>query len=284
MEKYKTRVSKSGNIYRGIIKKRCEYCKKPFKSLKQKTRFCSISCSNKSTHKKEPLCEDTRKCPGCNKILKYKTWRNCLFAIKKESPCLSCSIKILVNTPNYKEKIRKKLFKKRINIKLRCKYCKNDFFQEIKKGNKPTKNFCSMRCRILFVNKSPEKIKKTRLKIIKRIQDNMKNGNQMFPIYNKGVCILFEDINKNMKLNIRHAMNGGEYHIKELGYWVDGYEPTLNLVIEYYENWHEKQKEKDKRRKKERIEFLKCKFIELKEWENKEWYHHLELQINSLKN
>ena len=65
--------------------------------------------------------------------------------------------------------------------------------------------------------------------------------------------------------DLQHAENGGEYHIKELGYWVDGYSEEKNIVIEYYESFHEKQKERDERRKQEIIEFLGCKFIEIKE-------------------
>ena len=62
---------------------------------------------------------------------------------------------------------------------------------------------------------------------------------------------------------IQHALNGGEYHIKELGYWVDGYDVEKNVVIEYHEKHHylPKQNEKDKKRQKEIIETLKCKFI-----------------------
>jgi very-short-patch-repair endonuclease len=60
-------------------------------------------------------------------------------------------------------------------------------------------------------------------------------------------------------------MNGGEYYIEELGYWVDGYDETNNVVIEYNEKHHKRQISKDEKRKNEIIEFLKCKFIEI--WE-----------------
>jgi len=41
------------------------------------------------------------------------------------------------------------------------------------------------------------------------------------------------------------------------------------VVIEYYENAHKRRVDKDERRKQEIIEYLGCKFIELKEWEMK---------------
>lgn len=75
-------------------------------------------------------------------------------------------------------------------------------------------------------------------------------------------------MNTKFKKN-QNAMNGGEYHIKELGYFVDGYDKEKNVVIEYYEMWHHKFKNalKDERRKKNIINYIGCKFIELKEWE-----------------
>ena len=62
-----------------------------------------------------------------------------------------------------------------------------------------------------------------------------------------------------------HAENGGEYYIKELGYWVDGYSPNKNIVIEYYEKYHKQQKERDRQRKEEIIKLLNCEFIEINE-------------------
>ena len=66
---------------------------------------------------------------------------------------------------------------------------------------------------------------------------------------------------------IQHARNGGEYHIKELGYWVDGYDKINNVVYEFDEKYHssKKQQEKDKTRQQEIEYFLKCKFIRIKE-------------------
>jgi hypothetical protein len=65
--------------------------------------------------------------------------------------------------------------------------------------------------------------------------------------------------------DLQHAENGGEFHIKELGYWVDGYSKEKNIVLEYYEPFHQNQVERDKRRKQEIIEHLRCQFIEIKE-------------------
>jgi hypothetical protein len=91
--------------------------------------------------------------------------------------------------------------------------------------------------------------------------------NIQFPNFNPKACQLIEDYGKEHGYNFQHALNGGEYHIKELGYWVDGYDKEKNVVIEYMEKSHlsSKKKEKDLKRKEEIISLLKCKFIEI--WE-----------------
>ena len=66
-------------------------------------------------------------------------------------------------------------------------------------------------------------------------------------------------------MNLIHAENGGEFFIKELGYWVDAYDIDKNIVVEFNEKHHKYQKNKDENRRNEIIDFLKCKFIILNE-------------------
>jgi hypothetical protein len=117
------------------------------------------------------------------------------------------------------------------------------------------------------LTRSTESKLKSRLSAIKRIERNKFNGGQMIPNYNPSSIPIIEQVGEENGYNFQHAENGGEYHIKELGYWVDGYDKEKNVIIEYYENYHKKQSDKDKRRKQEIIDLLGCKFIELKEWE-----------------
>jgi hypothetical protein len=68
-------------------------------------------------------------------------------------------------------------------------------------------------------------------------------------------------------INIQHAENGGEFHIKELGYWVDGYDKENNTVYEWDEKSHYingELREKDLIRQKEIKAFLNCKFIRIR--------------------
>lgn len=106
-----------------------------------------------------------------------------------------------------------------------------------------------------------------RLKKLQLIKKNLENGYQIIPGFNKKACELFDKISKEKNIHIQHAMNGGEYYIKELGYWIDGYDIQNNVVYEYDEKAHfikGKLKEKDINRQKEIKKLLKCKFIRIK--------------------
>jgi len=112
-------------------------------------------------------------------------------------------------------------------------------------------------------------IKRIRKKTIKRIEENNLNGNQLIPNFNKFACNLFDKISEKKHIHIQHAMNGGEFYIKKLGYWVDGYDKENNVVYEYDElkhfNKNGKLKKKDKTRQQEIVNYLKCKFIRIKD-------------------
>ncbi len=90
----------------------------------------------------------------------------------------------------------------------------------------------------------------------------------MQPNYNPSSIPIIEAKAEELGItDLQHAENGGEFHIKELGYWVDGYSEEKNIVIEYMELHHTRPRhlKRDARRKKEIIELLGCKFIEIKE-------------------
>jgi len=112
--------------------------------------------------------------------------------------------------------------------------------------------------------------KATRLNMIKRIELALENGGQLTPWYNPTACEYFNQLMEQTGTHIQHAENGGEYHIKELGYWADGYSKEKNIIIEYDEPHHFNcdgtLKEKDVQRQKEIEEhFPGCKFIRIKQ-------------------
>jgi hypothetical protein len=95
-----------------------------------------------------------------------------------------------------------------------------------------------------------------------------KNGG-VCTMHNINACKYLDKLSKENNWNLQHAENGGEYHIKELGYFVDGYDMNKNIVVEYDEPLHYYKngelKSKDNIRQNEIINYLKCKFFRYNE-------------------
>lgn len=109
--------------------------------------------------------------------------------------------------------------------------------------------------------------KNIRLGRIKWIIEHKNNGQPIYPTYNNAACKIIDDYGKKHGFHFRHALNGGEYYIKGLGYWVDGYDKKRKTAIEVDEPYHYVNgflKSKDKRRQKEIQDFLGCVFIRIK--------------------
>jgi hypothetical protein len=89
-----------------------------------------------------------------------------------------------------------------------------------------------------------------------------------YPNYNKNSISILEAKAKKLGItDLQHAENGGEFYIKELGYFVDVYSKEKNIVIEYQEKHHNITywKKRDEKRKNLIMQLLGCKFIEIKE-------------------
>ena len=116
---------------------------------------------------------------------------------------------------------------------------------------------------------SEETKKIMRKSTIKYIEDTK---GKCSPRYNKNACLYFDNLSKENDWNLIHAENGGEYHIKELGYFIDAYDKEKNIVVEYDERKHYKYDElieKDRIRQKEIIKLLECEFYRYNEQTNK---------------
>ena len=180
-----------------------------------------------------------RKCPNCGKILKYKHHNTFREAIRSNRVCYKCAGKNR-RKPNKSFWDRKKnapYYRLCPNCGDRIKYSDYTAIWRAKKQ----KSVC-MRC--------------------SAVRRHERRG-QLYPNFNLKACKLFDEINRKLGWNGQHADNGGEYYIKGLGYWVDYYEPSKNIVIEYLEPYHKKQKKNDEVRKKRIINKLRCVFIEL---------------------
>ena len=108
---------------------------------------------------------------------------------------------------------------------------------------------------------------KMRLSAIKRVKNKIMDNNQIFPNYNKESIFYLEKYANENGYKIKHAENGGEFYIKELGYWVDAYDFEKNIVIEFDEKHHNKKRQiiKDMYRQNLIINHLKCSFVRLNE-------------------
>lgn len=119
-------------------------------------------------------------------------------------------------------------------------------------------------------SKNPEARRKIRLKRIETVEEHKFNGGQMKPNYNSKACEYFNNLMIEANIFIQHAENGGEFYIKELGYWVDGYDKENNVVYEWDEKHHFDKSngllnEKDIYRQLEIEKHLNCLTIRIKQ-------------------
>lgn len=196
----------------------------------------------------------THKCPSCKKELKYSTNRHLLRAIKRNCKCQSCSKIGNDNSPDIrgdknpskrqyvKEKLRE-VMKGRI-ITWNKKISKSCMGRPSPRKGKRLSRETKFRCRV------------SAIKRIKR-----RSNGKIVVGYNRTACEYFDWLNKFMGWNGQYATNGGEKEIR--GYFLDYYEPTLNLVIEWDEPSHYVRgilRQKDIFRQREIIKELKCEF------------------------
>jgi hypothetical protein len=113
---------------------------------------------------------------------------------------------------------------------------------------------------------SEETRKKMRISAINRITE--KNGG-VCTMHNINACKYLDNLSKQNEWNLQHALNGGEFYVSNLGYFVDGYDKEKNIVVEYDEPLHYNSKgelkEKDIIRQKQIINELNCKFYRYNE-------------------
>lgn len=205
----------------------------------------------------------SRYCPSCSNILYYSSKGNLKRADGSNSICNSCK----KPTTKTKEKIRNTLTGRTRSLKER---------QNISKGltGRKLSKIHIEKYRAIFLGEGNpfygkthtfESKRKMRLSMINELENKI---GQSFPNYNPSSIPIIEAKAKELGItDLQHAENGGEFYIKELGYWVDGYSAEKNIVIEYDEKHHRKQIEKDQIRQTEITEYLNCEFIRIDEKE-----------------
>lgn len=135
-------------------------------------------------------------------------------------------------------------------------------------------------------NRTTEHQRKLRVASIERLEAKILNGHQLAPWYNKSGCQFFNQLMSETNTFIQHAENEKEFHIKELGYWVDGYDKENNIVYEYDEDHHFNIDgslcEKDIIRQSEITGLLKCKFIRIKHNETEKYKNDIIAYIRTV--
>ncbi|KKK44494.1 hypothetical protein LCGC14_3167030 [marine sediment metagenome] len=188
--------------------------------------------------------KNLRNCPECGVTLHYSRKYGLRRAIKNKSVCNSCAQKGKMVSDEAKRKISEARKGKKHSEERKRKMSENHTGMKGKTHLKETK-------------------RKIRLAHIKRVEERC---GQIMPNYNPDACRLIEEYGKTHDYNFQHAENGGEFHIRELGFWVDGYDVEQNVVIEVDESVHYrngKLRKKDIERQKEITEHLGCTFIRI---------------------
>jgi len=216
-------------------------------------KYCSDHFRHLVKHKCVTVKDLTRSCPQCNSSILHKTKRGRNRARKLKQVCGKCQKRNRVN----------------LDVSRICKTCESivKYKYHYQKIRGESGKFCR-RCLGRGKIVSSEVRKKLRKIRIDQISKLRTNGYQVSPSFNRYGCHFINEYGNQNGYNFQHAENGGEFFIKDLGYWVDGYDKEKNVVFEYDEPRHyskSKLKEKDIRRMNEIKHHLGCKFIRYNE-------------------
>lgn len=232
--------------------KKCPKCKKDIfyrnKSCYIKSVYLSTtcrSCSNKNIkhnvlntkHRINGITK-SRNCPNCGVELFYKNTRQRHLAEKYKRLCKRCASINRENKLNKNIRVDFDIIDEKIKYYKICKSCNEKIYYNRLSDRNQCKKFGCRKC--------------------------FKLNRFLRPNFNKNACKYFDELNKKEGWNLRHALNEKEYYIKDLGYFLDAYDPQKNIVVEWYENHHFKRgklKDDDIKRMEEIKKYLQCRFI-----------------------
>lgn len=166
------------------------------------------------------------------------------------------------NNPNfgnrYNEEIRNK-------ISVRTKKAMNS--NEVKQKMKEIQTSPEYKEKISKIHKGKIVSEKTKQKMREGVVRRVLKYGIRSRNFNPLACSIIDNYGRRNGYNFQHALNGGEFHIKGLGYLVDGYDANKNVVVEVDEKNHFDMngnlREKDIIRQKRIEDHLHCKFIRI---------------------
>lgn len=209
----------------------------------------------------------TRRCPRCKMLLTYSSIGNLNLAIKKNCSCRSCTF----SGKSFSHETRQKM-----SISHRGLKHTDVHKRKIRGPGNPMYGIHRYDKLNPFYGKkhTDDSRRKMRISACKRVLELQRSNDGRLNNIGKGEIQYFD------KLEKERGWNGiRQYFIEELGYFVDYYEPTHNIVVEYDEPRHYKNgnlRPNDIRRMNEIIKYLKCTFLRYKEY-NKELIKYVQL-------
>lgn len=203
-------------------------------------------------------------CPRCKCKMKYPTSYELNRSIKGEQKCHSCKLqcaKPKIFTDEHRKNLSIARTGKPMSLNVKLALAKANC------GRKQSKETLERRSASWKQYIKENGTGTWRIGTAERLRRQADNNGQTYPCYNPAACKIIEEYGKKHGYNFQHAENGGEFCIKELGYFVDGYDKEKNVVIEYYEKRHNNKKKalRDVKRQDEIVNLLGCKFIILTE-------------------
>ena len=215
--------------------------------------------SRKTTENDTTVKSWKRNCPKCRKEILHKNVVSYRTSKRLNRMCVSCKMNEQVT--ELRKTTPKKIYSRVCNdCGIEITYKSKWSFDVANKKNTVCKRCTVIRnakIRKPFDREHLSKLRKNYLDILRE------RKGQLTPNYNFKACEIFEQINRELGWDGQHAENRGEKFVD--GYWVDYYEPTLNLVIEFDEKYHKYRSDEDALRQSDIIKTLNCKFIRIKE-------------------
>jgi hypothetical protein len=215
--------------------------------------------------------EKSKNCPVCGRVQVYKENETYYRALLNNVKCNSCREFTETHKGNISKsnvgriQSQKTILKRQNTIKDRYPSGVKKSKESIQKTVEGLKQW-----RILNPDKEKLRTLNARKTLLERYGNYFSHTHK--PCYNKSACIIFNRINEELGWSGIHAETNdeGEYKIKindHTLYYVDYYEPTHNVVIEFDEQYHFKPStngELEKIRQTNIIKFLNCKFYRIK--------------------
>lgn len=232
-----------------------------------------------------------RNCPDCGKVMTYTSQSGYDYGKTRNSKCTSCCQRVY-DSPKKCVDCGVPI----LRVSTRCRSCsrkgkfnwvkrngglKPDTIRKLKEIGSGKNHFnygkslsASTKRKISLAHKrenlTDEQIKNYRIGAMKRVSRMRNECSKLAHNYNPIACRFFEKLNAELGWNGVHAMSsGGEHSIQELGYFLDYYEPTQNVVIEWDEPYHKRKKQriKDAEKQTQIVDLLKCHFYRVKQYE-----------------